>query len=122
MAQDERRTGERAGVDIGIRVTSESVEEFVDRYIRDISSGGVFIEMAVPMPVGTTVDFELKIGDDTPLISGQGMVAWQRSDRTDTSPPGVGVKFSSLSPDGQTLVDVFVEQRVGDEGRFDKKR
>ena len=122
MAEDERRKHRRADIDVAIRVKSASVEDFVDRYIRDISSGGVFIEHDEPMKVGTELSFELQIEDDAPLISGRGRVAWRRLKRTESRPPGMGVEFRSLSAESRSLVDVFLEQRDPDPGRFDKKR
>ena len=101
MAEDERRKHQRAEVDVAIRVKSGSVEDFVERYIRDISTGGVFIEHEEPMKVGTTLSFELQIEEDAPLISGRGKVAWRRVEGTESRPPGMGVEFVALSPESR---------------------
>lgn len=120
--ENERRVQRRVTVDVGIRVRSKSVEDFVDRYIRDISLGGVFIEHAQPLDVGAELSFELQIEDDAPLVTGRGRVAWRRTENTDSCPPGMGVAFIELSPESRSLVDSFVEQRADQPSRFDRKR
>lgn len=119
---DDRRKEPRTTVDVAIRVRSTSVEDFVDRYIRDISPGGVFIEHAQPLEIGAELNFELQIEDDAPLVRGRGRVAWRRTERTDSCPPGMGVAFVELSEESRSLVDSFVEQRSDEPGRFERKR
>lgn len=114
--EDERREHDRISIRVGIEVKSGSVEEFVDRHIRDISTGGLFLEIDEPLARGTRIEFRLKIGDED-IIVGLGEVAWARPpDEATELPPGVGVHFIQLEGSSSRVVEAFVERQRRDDG------
>lgn len=54
----------------------------------NLSLGGIFLEVAVPQPVGTLVELELKVPGDEEPIRVQGVVVG-----TDDDTPGMNVRF-----------------------------
>jgi len=53
--EDDRREHDRVSIRVGIEVKSESVDAFVDRHIRDVSTGGLFLELDEPLAPGTKI-------------------------------------------------------------------
>jgi uncharacterized protein (TIGR02266 family) len=55
-------------------------------YIKDISSGGVFIETKMPLTVGQDLNLKFPLPNYRKLVKVAGEIVW-------TSPEGIGVKF-----------------------------
>jgi uncharacterized protein (TIGR02266 family) len=84
-----------------------SFDEFLDAYVTNVSSGGVFIRTKRPLPVGTVVDLHFTvIADGLELIEGVGEVV-----RVDDNPAGMGVAFRDLSPASRALLDRLLARR-----------
>ncbi|MCU0683120.1 MAG: PilZ domain-containing protein [Polyangiaceae bacterium] len=84
-----------------------SFDEFLDAYVTNVSSGGVFIRTRQPLPVGTTVDLHFTvIADGLELIEGVGEVV-----RVDDNPAGMGVAFRELAPSSRALLDRLLAGR-----------
>ncbi|HEU4411917.1 MAG TPA: PilZ domain-containing protein [Polyangiaceae bacterium] len=85
-----------------------SFDEFLDAYVTNISSGGVFIRTKQPLPVGSVVDLHFTvIADGLELIEGVGEVV-----RVDDNPAGMGVAFREVSPESRALLDRLLAGRT----------
>ncbi len=91
-----------------VRVRMESWDEFEELYTNNVSSGGMFIRMDKPTPVGTRVSVELSdAGGRTMVLPAE--VA--HTDSVDGDPNrGVGLRFLSLSDAEREIVDALVEE------------
>ena len=106
------RKDKRTLLSLKIRYKSATLEDFIERYSTDISSGGVFIKAKKPLAVGTLLKFEFMLQDQSTLIHGVGRVVWRR-DETEAdlrNPAGMGIKFIKMDPESRAVV-----QRIADE-------
>lgn len=108
------RKDHRAPVSLKVRFKSASVDEFIEHYSMDISSGGIFIKSKNPLEIGTLLKFELQLKDESKIIQGVGRVVWVRSldqSTSDANPPGMGIKFIKVPPESQEIINRVVEGR-----------
>jgi uncharacterized protein (TIGR02266 family) len=75
MAGDKRRSPRREA-ELALRLAFGSVEEFVSRYARNTSRGGIFVQTRDPMPVGTPLTLEIEFESGEPIVQGKGIVVW----------------------------------------------
>ena len=99
----DRRSHERFATSISVDYASG--ETFLFSYITNISEMGIFIRSDTPMPVGTRLRlrFALENGDSLEL---GGEVVWINPLRVvgENLNPGMGVRFTSLTPDARERV------------------
>ena len=123
-AKIERREAPRAPVRTEIRIYYPDLRRLADEICRDISVGGMFIEAATPLAVGTEIRFDLFLPTKKPqVVHGEGVVAWSRPHE---APPrragGFGVKFIELDPVFRRLIFRVVDRFIqggGDPFDFD---
>lgn len=106
MSKDERRLYERYPASYKIDYCNG--DTFLYSYISNISEMGIFIRSDEPLPEGTELDlrFELNTGE---IVSLKGEVAWINPVRDDGENlnPGMGVRFTELTPDlRETVVEL----------------
>lgn len=83
----------------------------------NLSLGGMFVELAKPVPVGTIVKFELELESAGDKVQGTAEVVWIRPDRTSgDKPTGVGLQFRHLQGDGDAVVRQAVEEILQSQG------
>lgn len=89
----ERRRTPRLPAELGMHVIlrGESAP------VRDLSLGGIFILDPDPLPVGTEIEFELHLGEETLAL--KGVV------RRIVLPVGMGVQFRDLTADHRTRLE-----------------
>jgi len=84
------------------------VEAFINEYVADISSTGVFIKSKDPLPVGTRVNLKFSlILDELHVVEAAGEVV-----RCSQRPLGMGVAFRGLSPESVKLIGRAVKERI----------
>lgn len=84
-----------------------SVDEFIAEYVSNISRSGAFIKTRQPLDVGTKVNLRFTvIMDDVETIEGIGEIV-----RVQTSPPGMGVVFVTLTSHSQDLIMKLITRR-----------
>ena len=99
-----------------IKLKYPDVETFIQKYAVNISRGGIFIATKQPKPVGTFVKFEFLLSDagSSSIIRGEGQVQWTKE--YDPAHPmkahGMGVKFSRLDADSQSVIDRALRWRA----------
>ena len=101
-----------ASSDIRIELRFEKFSAFVEGYAAQLSLGGMFLETDDQRPVGSIVDFEIKLADGFRLIQGLGEVIWARRKAGPARPKGLGVRFQALDDDGRDLILKILEERV----------
>lgn len=102
----ERRRAQR--VALRADVDLESNDNFFSGQTRDISSGGLFIETRVALPIGSRLGLKLRLMGRTFEIESE--VAWQLEDATGIV--GVGVQFVKVSRVARAAIHTFMEQRA----------
>ena len=107
------RKDKRTLLSLKIRYKSNTLEDFIERYSNDISSGGVFIKAKKPLAVGTLLKFEFMLQDQSRLIHGVGRVVWRRDDAEadEQNPAGMGIKFIKMNPESRAVVKRIAEER-----------
>ncbi|MCP4606896.1 MAG: TIGR02266 family protein, partial [Proteobacteria bacterium] len=116
MARDGRRDP-RQPISLEIRFKSATLTDFVEKYSRDISRGGIFIKTASPMPSGTLIKLNVKFGDEESLIQGVGRVVWRRlEDSGDDSPAGMGIKFIKLDQTSRENLEKILSGKTEEKG------
>ncbi len=113
MSADTRKD-KRAPVSLKVRFKSATVDEFIEQYSVDISTGGLFIKTKSPMPIGTLLKFEFQLKDESRLIHGVGRVVWRRDEeqaKGSDIPAGMGIKFIKMDPESRALVDKIIASR-----------
>jgi type IV pilus assembly protein PilZ len=76
-----------------------------------IGGGGLFIESASPLPVGTDLELEFTLPErSTQWLRARGTVVWvcPKADQY-TFSPGMGIRFTKISDEARGLVLALVE-------------
>jgi len=85
------------------------VEAFINEYVSDLSSTGVFVRSKDPLPVGTRVNLKFSvILEELYVVEAGGEVV-----RQSRQPLGMGVAFRWVGPDAQRLIGRAVKERRG---------
>ncbi len=114
MTDSEQRVENRVPIALRIKLRFRKVDTFVSKFATNISSNGMFISSRKPKEEGTLLRFELRLADNSTVIAGQGKVAWVRpyDPEHPKRPHGMGIEFTSLSPESRELIGQIVERRV----------
>jgi molecular chaperone DnaK len=91
-------------ITLKIKFKCQSLEQFIERYHIDISRSGIFIRTTDPLAVPTLLRFEFQLQDGSPMLSGSGLVVWNRG-RDSPGVPGMGVRFNTLTPESQPRLE-----------------
>lgn len=114
-----QRTSPRVPTRLAIRYDLENSKILSDFSV-NLSSGGVFLETADIIPMGTIMTLEFQVPGDYAAISCKGRVAWVNAHGSKIKPDfpaGIGLQFLDLSgPDAERLRD-FVRQECLSSGR-----
>jgi molecular chaperone DnaK len=107
----EKRSAPRVGAVLRIRLAFGSMDDFVERYAMNISSGGIFVRTRDPSPPGTELGLDITIQSGDQVIQGRGIVRWTTPPSAPGEPhrdPGMGIRFLELTPESRALVDLVV--------------
>ncbi len=79
----------------------------------NLSMEGMFIQSDEPKPVGTLIQFEFEIEDQT--VQGLGDVVWIRTRALGSDkPPGMGLQFRYIDPQSRDLIFKVVDRYLKD--------
>ncbi|MBZ0112045.1 MAG: PilZ domain-containing protein [Thermoanaerobaculia bacterium] len=96
-----------------VRVVFGEMRDFTVACQGDISLGGMYLPTAEFLPVGTSLDLELMLGDELTLIRGRGEVVWLgQGPPSKSSRPGMGIRFLTLDPIGRDLIFRTVDRYI----------
>jgi molecular chaperone DnaK len=99
---------------VKLRLAYGSMDEFVERFGLNLSRGGVFVRTLDARPPGTPVVLDLSLASGDQAIRGRGVVRWSTAPSAPGEPrrePGMGIKFTELTPESRALVDLVVASR-----------
>jgi uncharacterized protein (TIGR02266 family) len=102
----ERRTALRANVVIAVEVRDS--RGFSLHSTRDLSSGGVYFDRAIPHSVGARVQLAFTLPGETKAIRCDGEVV----NVPDKRGYGMGIRFLDLSPADAELLENFAKESL----------
>jgi c-di-GMP-binding flagellar brake protein YcgR len=102
----ERRTAFRANVVIAVEVRDG--RGFALYSTRDISSGGLYFDRAIPHSVGARVQLAFTLPGDTKAIRCDGEVV----NVPDKHGYGMGIRFLDIAPQDAESIEVFAKELV----------
>ncbi|MEM6531238.1 MAG: PilZ domain-containing protein [Myxococcota bacterium] len=98
----------RAETDVSVTLTlPNGVTQRVDR-LRNISLGGLFIEMDELLPFGSEVDLEFQLPTGGRSVHCRGLVVRRQT----TKPTGVGLRLLEIEPSDLRLVADYLERHL----------
>jgi CRP/FNR family cyclic AMP-dependent transcriptional regulator len=108
LAYSPRRSEERARAKI--KVSFKHTGDFINGYIDNIGSGGLFIKTTEPLPVGTLVDLEFNLPQTDQIVHSKARVIWTRPESMSTEkvPPGMGTEFIDMDPKERELLKRYL--------------
>lgn len=111
-------------VPTAIRVRYPAEKTFVNNYIHNLSKGGVFVSTPKPLPLNTKLKLKLSFQDVEKEVEIEGKVVWENTQEqahSDITRPGMGIKFTKLSDEAQTLVDDLIHDHITEHVRMEEK-
>src|SRR5262249_17925036 len=106
MSQERRKNPRVA---IAADVDLSSGDNFFTGRTRDISVGGLFLDIDVGLPIGAQVGVRLKGGAS--VFSVHCEVMWALDD-DDGRVRGLGLQFVELAPDARAAIEAFMTSRA----------
>lgn len=109
----DKRSQKRVPIVLRIKLRYEDVGTFIDKFAVNLSRGGMFIASRSPKAPGTEVKFELKLADQSTVVSGTGIVRW-KCDFDPAKPRalhGMGIEFLKLDPGSEAVLSRVLDHR-----------
>jgi len=106
MAAKTRRSPRAA---CGVPAVAEGPRGPVRGVCRSISQAGMFFAGA-QLPVGQSIEVAVELPGAREGLHAVGVISYHH---TSAEGPGMGIKFTRLSPDGLALIGQFVEAHAG---------
>jgi len=102
---------------IEIDLNFESMRRFQAEFSPNLSKDGLFIDTGEPLSPGSVVRFRVILPEDFIFLEGTSVVEWQRSaEAMSDGPPGMALRFVTLSPQNQELVEQLVQDHIDADG------
>jgi type IV pilus assembly protein PilZ len=109
---DERRREDR--IPRKYRIAYTTPQALVNSYLYNISVGGVFVRTSNPLEPGTTLTLKITLPDAGKELDVECEVTWVRKEEQKAPegllPPGMGVKFLNLLPEGRARIEKILGQ------------
>lgn len=108
------KTGPTTVSKIKARLKFPDEAAFIRKYAPNISKTGVYIKTPTPKPTGTIIRFELLLADGTPVLRGEGEVAWAITpDKAiEGQAFGMGVRFKRLDAQSKRIVEMALDYKL----------
>jgi len=98
---------------IEIDLNFESMRRFQAEFSSNLSTDGLFIDTGEPLSPGSVVRFRVILPEAFVFLEGTAVVEWQRrAEAVSDGPPGMALRFVTLSPQNQELVEQLVQDLV----------
>ena len=116
MNPSSRREHKRVSAIIGVKGRSPDGRRSSAEQIRNVSLGGVFIEMKDPLPFGTDIDLEFSLPVDPRVIKCKGFVVWSTKDSPERGQgkEGIGVRLMEIGVREMRLLNEFIERQISE--------
>jgi uncharacterized protein (TIGR02266 family) len=116
MTDDQRGLGgQSSGGDdlVEIDLNFESMRRFQAEFSPNLSKGGLFIDTGEPLDPGSVVRFRVILPEEFVFLEGTAVVEWKRSaEAVCDGAPGMALRFVTLSPQNQELVEQLVQDHI----------
>jgi uncharacterized protein (TIGR02266 family) len=97
---------------IKLEVEYRTAGAFLVSYSVNLSKGGIFVETASPLPVGSQLDLAFEV-PGAGSLDVTGVVAWVRQGSFDGLPDGMGIQFENLDERYGAMIDGLVRNFTG---------
>lgn len=105
------RESTRAPFETEVRLRFDRFGGSVSGFSGDVSMEGMFVRSEEPKPVGTLVQFEFRVDDESEMIQGLGDIVWIRTRQlAPNKPPGMGIQFRYVDPRSRELIFRIVDR------------
>ncbi|MBN1959866.1 MAG: PilZ domain-containing protein [Deltaproteobacteria bacterium] len=110
----ERRSNSRVNVKLSVNIRLSDGHSLSSNLIRNISLGGVFIEMPEPLAFGTEIYLEFKLPETPRILNCSGFVVWSSKTNPERCPGkiGIGVRLMDISINEIRLLHEFIDGQV----------
>src|SRR5688500_3884048 len=109
----ERRSNSRVAVELSVKVRLPDGGVSTSETIRNVSLGGVFIQMANPLPFGAEVALEFSLTSPSRTIRCKGFVVWSTKTNPEKSAqPGIGVRLMDIGITDMRVLNEFVARQL----------
>jgi uncharacterized protein (TIGR02266 family) len=105
---DSTRTRSSPRLPVVLPVTYQNEGELARDVVTNIGEGGLFIRTSRPLPIGTTIEMAIAVGEGVPPIVQRGKVTWARGLPGD----GMGVRFEP--PVDPRIADILKAKKVNE--------
>ena len=115
MDDTSRFGGQSSGEDdlIEIDLNFESMRRFQAEFSPNLSKDGLFIDTGEPLSPGSVVRFRVILPEEFIFLEGTAVVEWIRSaEAASDGAPGMALRFVTLSPQNQELVEQLVQDHI----------
>ena len=113
----QRRTQPRVNTDISVKLRSVAGGTTTTQKIRNVSLGGVFIEMNEPLAFGTEIDMEFSLPVAPRVIRCKGFVVWTTKtapERVQDGAEGIGVRLMEIGIAEMRILSGFIKESLPD--------
>lgn len=113
--QPNQRITPRVAVQMSVHFGFGTDRKKLTHYSINVSTGGLFIETANPLPIDTPLSLEFSLPGHQVPVQCRGRVAWLNSPGRKQHPRlplGMGVQFVDLSLEDMRLVRSFIHQEL----------
>ncbi len=102
----ERRHFPRRQISLPIQIKLNSYDDFIQRYVTDISAGGLFVLTPTPYEEGDVVNIEFYLQEEKQcFFKVRGVV-----NRVNDKPKGMGIQFTEIEEGSQKLLDEMLSR------------
>ncbi len=109
----DRRRDLRAVVRLDVKPGTETLKRPPFYVACNISRSGMFLITTDPLPEKTEIKLSFQLPDDHTLITVIAEVLWCREqDERPPHYPGMGLRFTKISREHQSLIERFVKQML----------
>jgi len=112
-------------VPINMRVRYGSGEIFAHNYIKNLSSGGVFIATKKPLPLDTVVKLILVFEEEHLELKVEGKVVWENTKSGtafDKKKMGMGIKFTKVDSETRDAIDDLIHDTIDEHIKREQER
>lgn len=104
-------------VSLTLKVSYFSLQDFVNSYLFDLSTGGLFLKANEPLNPGVKLRLKIFLPDQEEPMEVLGQVMWVRKEEEvrdqAKQPPGMGIKFLNPSADNLKRIINILSQSLG---------
>ena len=98
---------------VEVELPFPGVRPFEEEFAPNLATDGLFIPTSEPLPPSTVVRVHVTLPDEFVLLEGTGVVVWSRQPGDPSgAPPGMSLRFATLSQHYQDLLDRIVQTHV----------